>query len=677
MHRRKSAERPAQRPTPISWQESAAREAAAAEKAAAAARRASHQLLTAAAAAVTVFTVAAATFANSLTSPLLHDDLRAISENSDVTSVISLRSLLSLRSLDPLLRHDSFGNPMSSPTRDGAYQPIAVLSFALNHAIHGLSPYGYHLTNVLLHATASALLSIFASLLLPPPAAFFGSLLFAVLPINSAAVASASGRAEVLAGLWTQLSLISYLAATNAERNGRGLLHATLVGMALCAGALGAGSSETASSVFILLGAVELGVRARHGGTRHRAPLAAIRLTLATACAIALVVWRRHVCGGVPPNIPAALNPAAAHPELAVRARTLGYLAARQLLLIPSLAGFACDYSGLSVPLVLEGDTRVYIAVSVLLPVLAVGVRLGWAVCSEAFGGKGSRGAREKHPSMRAAAPTRYLSKAGAAFIAYALLVLPWLPSSHLLGSLLGHVGFVISERALYMPSMGASLLAALTIHRAIGAQKAQRCSAAAALLLISVYAWRATECNLLWRSSESLYRSTLAHLPENAQIHLALGRALANEGGGGAETREATPEAPAFHEALMLYERSVELDRRAGFAVKADTLYSIGVARMHLGQFESAEETLRQAMAAAPDPAWAVRFGDPKALTIATEVRYNLGVVLIRKVLNLPQSPPVSPNLPQSPPSRKESKPKPESDLNRIQRAHMLASRV
>ena len=66
---------------------------------------------------------------------------------------------------------------------DGNYIPLTQLSFALNVAIHGLAPAGFHLTNILLHASNAGL----AMLLLvrsraPVPWAAAGALLFAWHP---------------------------------------------------------------------------------------------------------------------------------------------------------------------------------------------------------------------------------------------------------------------------------------------------------------------------------------------------------------------------------------------------------------------------------------------------------------------------------------------------------------
>ena len=47
---------------------------------------------------------------------------------------------------------------MFSTLHGGHYQPLTWLTFALDYALWGLDPAGYHLTNVVLHAATSILL---------------------------------------------------------------------------------------------------------------------------------------------------------------------------------------------------------------------------------------------------------------------------------------------------------------------------------------------------------------------------------------------------------------------------------------------------------------------------------------------------------------------------------------
>lgn len=92
------------------------------------------------------------------------------------------------------------------------FTPLTFLSFALNYAAGGLSPFPYHLTNLVLH-TLNALLVAWVMLKLTKNrlAALFLGLLFAVHPVNTEVVAWATARKEVLSTFFFLLSLLAFL----------------------------------------------------------------------------------------------------------------------------------------------------------------------------------------------------------------------------------------------------------------------------------------------------------------------------------------------------------------------------------------------------------------------------------------------------------------------------------
>jgi protein O-mannosyl-transferase len=105
--------------------------------------------------------------------------------------------------------------------RFATFRPTTAFSYALDHAVWGLNPFGYHLTNVLLHMINVALVFQLGLLLgedrnrlarVPPaPAgavAFVLAALFAVHPALSGAVSYVSARSEIVAGT---LFLASFL----------------------------------------------------------------------------------------------------------------------------------------------------------------------------------------------------------------------------------------------------------------------------------------------------------------------------------------------------------------------------------------------------------------------------------------------------------------------------------
>lgn len=90
------------------------------------------------------------------------------------------------------------------------YRPLTVLSLALDHAVHGNSPGGFHLTNLVVHLCSTALL--FRLLRVRGAAGYvaaLGAALWALHPRLTEAVAWVSGRTDVLAGFFVLCALLS------------------------------------------------------------------------------------------------------------------------------------------------------------------------------------------------------------------------------------------------------------------------------------------------------------------------------------------------------------------------------------------------------------------------------------------------------------------------------------
>ena len=92
------------------------------------------------------------------------------------------------------------------------YRPVRTLTYALNFALGGANPFGYHLFNVLLHAVNSILIFLlFRSVLGRMDASFLGAMLFAVHPLQTASVAYVSGRKDLLAAFFLLLASLLYV----------------------------------------------------------------------------------------------------------------------------------------------------------------------------------------------------------------------------------------------------------------------------------------------------------------------------------------------------------------------------------------------------------------------------------------------------------------------------------
>ena len=92
------------------------------------------------------------------------------------------------------------------------YRPLVTATFAIDYAIWGLNPMGYHLTNILLHWLVSVVVYIFFAMLFANPlVAMISAVFFLIHPVQVEAVSWISGRGNMLYALFTLLTLIEWI----------------------------------------------------------------------------------------------------------------------------------------------------------------------------------------------------------------------------------------------------------------------------------------------------------------------------------------------------------------------------------------------------------------------------------------------------------------------------------
>ena len=92
------------------------------------------------------------------------------------------------------------------------YIPATLMSYQIDHLLWGMNPFGFHLTNLVLHTMNALLVMMFLFLLLRNVhLSLFVGLLFLVHPLHTEAVAWASARKDVLSSFFFLLSVCSYL----------------------------------------------------------------------------------------------------------------------------------------------------------------------------------------------------------------------------------------------------------------------------------------------------------------------------------------------------------------------------------------------------------------------------------------------------------------------------------
>lgn len=234
------------------------------------------------------------------------------------------------------------------------YRPLTLLSLGLDFQLFGEAPWGYHLTNVLLHAVNSLLLYALArDLLGEGRAALWAALLYASHPLQTEVVAWVSARGDLLA---SSLSLSAFI----AHRQRRVLAYLLYAGACL--------SKETAMvlPVALLLADSREGVAAwckRHWG---------YGAVLLGVLALRWLALADAPAGPVSTNFLADLG-------LWQRLGTAVAILPRYLLLIAAPLHLSADYSHASIPPVTSPFDLWFIAGLVLGAAL---IALPWVVRS-------------------------------------------------------------------------------------------------------------------------------------------------------------------------------------------------------------------------------------------------------------------------------------------------------
>lgn len=113
---------------------------------------------------------------------------------------------------------ESIAATFTTPEQVGLYHPFTILSLAVDHVVWGNEPFGYHLSNLLLHLLNVVLVFLlFWRLCRMRWLAFSAAVLFGLHPMHLESVAWISARKDVLYTCFFLLSLLGYLQLRSAE----------------------------------------------------------------------------------------------------------------------------------------------------------------------------------------------------------------------------------------------------------------------------------------------------------------------------------------------------------------------------------------------------------------------------------------------------------------------------
>ncbi len=136
------------------------------------------------------------------------------------------------------------------------YRPIVTLSYFVEYALWQLNPWGYHLTNIIIHALNVYLVYCMAyRLFYNRPSAFISSIIFSIHPIFTEAVNAVSYREDLLSATFLLVAFILFL-KSNRSANRRNFI--ICYAFSLCAYLFALLSKEMAITLPFLILAYDL-----------------------------------------------------------------------------------------------------------------------------------------------------------------------------------------------------------------------------------------------------------------------------------------------------------------------------------------------------------------------------------------------------------------------------------
>lgn len=454
-----------------------------------------------------VFACACVLYANALANGFAFDDLPLIVHNQAIARLDRI----------PRLFASDFWAPYG---KAGLYRPLVTTSYALERAVFGLEPWGFHAVNVLLHAAVSlVVLGVVRRATGDRALAAAAGLLFAAHAVHTEVVASVTtGRPGLLASLFALLAVYLHLWARDAT--GRTQTDRRVASL-VCFG-LGLLAKEVAVTTLGMLVLVDWVRPQSQTRVTLSAGVEALRSRWRVYLAYVLVTIgyfgvRWAVVGALTSNrTPGFVDNPLAHLDAPWRVVNACAVAFRYLGLFVAPLDLSHDYSFAHFPLLLHaGDPGVWgVALGVVAALVAVGLAARYS-------------------------PTAFLALGlfAATFSVSSNLVIPGTAT--------------MAERLLYLPSVGLCLGLAWALRSLAGIlARSSRGRLRTFAVLVAAFVLangaRTVLRNRDWRSNETIRLHDVARHPENAKLQTNVGYTHLEHG------------RPA--EALPHFERAIEI---------------------------------------------------------------------------------------------------------------------
>ena len=419
-------------------------------------------------------------FYNSLQNEFVYDDHFVVVQNAKV------------KTIDPLdLLTTEYWSGFKQEGLGTYYRPLTILTFALDYAIWGPNPLGFHITNLLIHTAATVLFFLFLTRLsVPRPAAFVAALLFAIHPVHTEAVANISGRSDLLLAVFALLLLLFHSAG------GRRCVLGSACSLFLAL--LCKESALVLPAVLIFYDVIFLRQKSQSLTFFLKARVRFYHLWLWASVGIYMIL-RTIAVGNLLPVSPSPLDNPLVDASFFHRLLTLPVLVLHYARLLVFPVTLSVDYSFNQIPVVSslwDGAFALGLCVTLLL---------GWAI----------RRSWQKSPLGTFAV--------GLILIPLSLNLNTLLPS-----------GTLLAERYLYLPSVGFCLMFGLAYFFFLERVRKPGHLAlviGAATLLLSASGVRTFLRNQDWKTDETLFKSATIATPNSVRGHLNVAFLLRKKG--------------------------------------------------------------------------------------------------------------------------------------------------
>lgn len=426
-----------------------------------------------------VVALAVAASLSGITNGFAFDDVRAVFEDTRIHSLPSLWHVFT----------ETYWLPKYGAS---LYRPLTSLGFGLQWAIGGGSPLVFHIVSIIAYAAVCAAMLGLAKQIFDNTTALVGTAIFAVHPLHVEAVANVVGQAELGAALLEIIAVSKYLKWSREGKVGPGRITALCV-MYACALMF----KEHAIVLPALLMATEI-LPAADGATTVRRVQRRWPLLVAMAVAGAVfVIVRAMVIGKVTGGGDQA--GVFIGQGFGVRLLTMLPVVLEWIRLFVWPASLSADYSSPRIDIATSFQATMLPAVAIIIAIVAIAVYV-----------------RKEYPSATFAF----------AWSGITLLI----PSN-----LIVVTGFVLAERALFLPSVGVSMLIGVAITAALryASQPMRKLVIAGVAAMLVAGIARSSFRNPVWKDNESLFRQTVEDVPYSWKSHLMLGELLVGQGKG------------------------------------------------------------------------------------------------------------------------------------------------